>query len=66
MKGSILQTTTTMETILSNIGTFFTSALGWLGDAVDVVVEHPLLFIMVGAIPIAGVAIGYLSRLTRL
>ena len=59
-------TTTTMETILTNVGTFFTSALGWLGDAMAVVVEEPVLFIMVCAIPIAGVAIGYLSRLTRL
>lgn len=61
-----MEGTTTMETILTNVGTFFTSALGWLGDAMTVVVDEPVLFIMVCAIPIAGVGIGYLSRLTRL
>lgn len=66
MKGMSEVETTTMATILESIGTFFTSAIGWLGQVLDVVVSNPVLLIMVVAMPVAGVAIGYLSRLIRL
>ena len=56
----------TLSTILTDVGTFFTSAIGWLGEVLDVVVSNPVLLIMVVAMPVAGVAIGYLSRLIRL
>lgn len=56
----------TLATLLTNIGSFFTSALGWLGSALDTVTGDPALFVMVIAIPVAGVAIGYLNRLIRL
>lgn len=56
----------TLSTLLTNVGTFFTQAITWVGEALDVVVSNPALFVMVIAIPVAGVAIGYLSRLFRL
>lgn len=56
----------TLASFLADVGTFFTSALSWLGDALDVVVANPPLMVMVLGIPIAGVAIGFLSRLIRL
>lgn len=58
--------TETLGTMLTNIGSFFTQAITWVGEALDVVVSNPALFVMVIAIPVAGVAIGYLSRLFRL
>lgn len=56
----------TLSTFLTNVGSFFTSAMGWLGTALDEVTKNPALFVMVIAIPVAGVAIGYLNRLIRL
>ena len=55
-----------MEAVLTNIGTFFTQSVTWLGDVLAVVAEEPLLLIMVFAMPIVGFAVGLLSRLIRL
>lgn len=58
--------TTTMETLLSSIGQFFTQAITWLGNLLDVVVENPALLILCIAMPIVGFAVGLLGRLIRL
>lgn len=58
--------TSALSTFLGNVGTFLTSAIGWMGDVLDVIVENPPLMVMCLGIPVAGVAIGYLSRLIRL
>lgn len=55
-----------MAEFLSNIGTFFTQSVTWLGDVLDVVVAEPALTVMVLAMPICGFAVGLLSRLIRL
>lgn len=56
----------TMSEFLTNIGTFFTQAVTWMGDILDVVVENPALTVLVIAMPIVGFAVGLLSRLIRL
>ena len=58
-------TETTMSTILTEIGTFFTQAVSWLGDILDVIVSNPVLLIMVVAMPVIGFAVGLLNRLFR-
>lgn len=55
-----------MSTFLTDIGTFFTQSVTWLGDILDVVVENPALTVMVLAMPIVGFAVGLLGRLIRL
>lgn len=55
-----------LATVLGYVGSFLTEALTWIGDIATYVASNPLLFIMVFGIPIAGVGIGYLSRLIRL
>lgn len=55
-----------MTEVLTNIGTFFTQAIEWLGTVLDTVVSNPVLLIMVVAMPIVGFAVGLLSRLIRL
>lgn len=55
-----------MTAFLTDVGTFLTQAIAWMGDVLDVVTQNPALMVMVLGIPIAGVAIGYLSRLIRL
>lgn len=59
-------TEVTMSTILTDIGTFFTQAVTWMGDVLDVITGNPVLMIMVIAMPICGFAVGLLSRLIRL
>ncbi len=55
-----------MTALLSSITEFGTAAIGWMGDIFAEVNSEPALLIMVIAIPIFGVAIGYLNRLFRL
>lgn len=55
-----------MTAFLSNIGTFFTQAVTWMGDVLEVIVADPALTIMVLAMPIVGFAVGLLGRLVRL
>lgn len=55
-----------MQEFLTEIGTFFTQAITWLGNVLDVVVADPALLVMVLAMPICGFAVGLLSRLIRL
>ena len=55
-----------MTDFLSNIGTFFTQAVTWMGDVLDVITADPALTIMVLAMPIVGFVVGLLGRLVRL
>lgn len=56
----------TMSAFLTEIGTFFTQAVTWLGDVLDVIVANPALLVLVVAMPIVGFAVGLLGRLIRL
>ena len=55
-----------MTSFLTNIGTFFTQSISWLGDVLDTVIASPALTVMVLAMPIVGFSVGLLSRLIRL
>lgn len=55
-----------MSGFLTNIGTFFTQSVTWLGDVLTTVTENPALTVMVLAMPIVGFAVGLLGRLIRL
>ena len=55
-----------MASFLSNIGTFFTQSISWLGEVLTTVTENPALLVLVIAMPVCGFAVGLLSRLIRL
>lgn len=55
-----------MSAFLTDIGTFFTTAIDWLGNVLAEVTSNPALLVMVLAMPICGFAVGLLSRLIRL
>lgn len=57
---------TTMSEFLTNIGTFFTQAMTWMGDVIDAIVANPALTVLVLAMPICGFAVGLLKRLISL
>lgn len=56
----------TVGEILQGIGTVFTQIVEWVGDIITLITGQPLLMLMVVALPICGVAIGYLKRLIQL
>lgn len=55
-----------MSAFLTEIGTFFTQSVTWLGDVLNVIVENPALLVLVIAMPVVGFAVGLLSRLIRM
>lgn len=55
--------TMTLETLISNISTFFTGAIGWLEDLVTAVGSQPLLLLFVAIVPLSGYAVGFFKRL---
>ena len=59
-------TPSTMTTFLTDIGTFFTQAITWLGSVLSTVVSNPALLVLVIAKPVIGFAVGLLSRLIHL
>lgn len=55
-----------METVISNIGTFLTAAVGWMGDVAAFVVSEPIVLLLAVVVPLSGWAIGGLRRLINL
>lgn len=55
-----------MSTILTDIGTFFTQSITWLGDVLDVIVGNPVLLILCVAMPVIGFSVGLLNRLIKM
>lgn len=66
MKGVILKTALTVASVSTDVGSFLTEAVSWIGEVIAVVTSNPVLFIMVVAMPVAGFGIGALRRLIRL
>jgi len=54
-----------MDTVLTNISTVFTSAMGWAGTVGTAVAGNPLLLVGV-VMGFVGVGIGVFRRLLRL
>lgn len=55
-----------MTTFLTEIGTFFTQAVGWMSDILSSVTSDPALTVLVLGFPIVGFAFGLLARLIRI
>lgn len=55
-----------MASFLTDIGTFFTQSMSWMGDVLTEVTSNPALTVLVLAMPICGFAVGLLGRLVRL
>lgn len=55
-----------MSAILTEIGTFFTQSVTWMGDILNTVTDSPALLILVIAMPVVGFAFGLLGRLIRM
>ena len=50
-------------TLLSSVGSVFTSVLGWVGDVAGAIVNQPVLLLFCVAVPLCGLGVGMFSRL---
>lgn len=57
-----MDATSTMSTLLENLGTVATSTLGVVGDVAEQIVSTPLLLLTTGVL-FLGAAIGILGRM---
>lgn len=55
-------TTVTMASIIADIGSLFTAAMGWAQTVASTVAGNPLLLIFV-LVPLVGLGIGIFRRL---
>ena len=54
-----------MATILADVGTIFTSAIGWVGNVITCITANPLLELFC-VVPLVGLGVGMCKRLIRL
>ena len=55
-----------MSALLTDIGTFFTQSVTWLGNILTTITGNPALLILCIAMPIIGFSVGLLNRLIRM
>ena len=55
-----------MEALLTDIGTFFTQSITWLGTVLNTITSNPALLILCIAMPVIGFSVGLLNRLIRM
>lgn len=66
MKGAILTSTpaaVTVSTLLTSIGSVFTSVISWVGDVAAEIADQPILLLACVAIPLCGLGVGMFKRL---
>lgn len=55
-------TASTLASVVSNIGTVFTAAIGWVGTVADTITAKPLLLFGV-VVGFVGIGVGLFKRL---
>ena len=53
----------TVSTLLTSIGSVFTSVIGWVGDVAAEIADQPILLLACVAIPLCGLGVGMFKRL---
>lgn len=65
-KGECLTTeTVTMATIITDVTSLVTAAIGWVGEYVDAITGNPLILMFV-IVSFVGLGVGLIKRLIRL
>ena len=57
--------TVTISTILTDVSSFVTSAVGWVGDYAEAITGNPLILAFV-IVAFVGLGVGLIRRLIRL
>ena len=53
----------TISSLLTSIGSIFTTAIGWVGKVAETIAGEPILLIACVGIPLCGLGIGMFKRL---
>lgn len=53
----------TVSTLLTSIGSVFTSVIGWVGDVAAEIADQPILLLACVGIPLCGLGVGMFKRL---
>ena len=53
----------TIASLLTSIGSVFTTAIGWVGDVASEIAGQPILLLCCVGIPLCGLGIGMFKRL---
>lgn len=53
----------TVSTLLTSIGSVFTSVIGWVGKVAAEIADQPVLLLACVAIPLCGLGVGMFKRL---
>ncbi len=61
-----MQTEATMATVISDISSFLTAAVGWMGDVAAFIMSEPIVLLLAVVVPLSGWAIGGLRRLINI
>lgn len=54
-----------MSSIITDLGTVFTAAIGWVGDVAETVTDTPMLLLF-AVTPLVGLGIGMFRRLINI
>ena len=53
----------TVASLLTSIGSVFTSAIGWVGTVASTIAGEPILLLAWVAVPMCGLGVGMFKRL---
>ena len=53
----------TVASLLTSIGSVFTSAIGWVGTVASTIADEPILLLACVAVPMCGLGVGMFKRL---
>lgn len=51
---------------MENVGSVFTTAIGWVAEVGETIASEPILLLAVVGIPLCGLAVGLFRRLINL
>ena len=55
----------TGASLLTSIGSVFTSAIGWVGTVASTIADEPILLLACVGLPMCGLGVGLFKRLLR-
>ena len=59
-----MQTTAvSVQSLITEVGTVFTTAIDWVGDVAQTISTEPVLILMCIGIPLVGLGVGLFGRL---
>ncbi len=55
--------TTTIASLMTSVGSVFTTVIGWVGNVASEIASEPILLLCCVGIPLCGIGVGMFKRL---